>query len=97
MLLGVGVDFDLTPTLRVTLNANQIWFENTSSVSAVRNQGVVDKNLGLDLSLSLTYRPHMIQNVVLRASGQPCARALVMTICLAQTNPIRIQLCSTRC
>ena len=46
MLLGIGVDFDLTPTLRVTLNANQIWFENTSSVSAVRNQGVVDKNLG---------------------------------------------------
>jgi hypothetical protein len=69
MLLGVGVDFDLTPTLRVTLNANQIWFENTASVSAVRNQGVVDKNLGLDLSLSLTYRPNMIQNVVLRASG----------------------------
>jgi hypothetical protein len=69
MLLGLGVDFDVTPELRVTLNANQLWFENTSSISAVRNQGTVDKNLGLDLSLSLTYRPQMIQNVVLRASG----------------------------
>ncbi|MCI5045453.1 MAG: hypothetical protein MRY72_12210, partial [Aquisalinus sp.] len=32
ILLGAGADFDVTPPLRVSLNANHLWFEDTSSL-----------------------------------------------------------------
>ena len=69
MLLGLGIDADLTPETRLTLNANQIWFQDTAVLSAARNQGAIDKSIGTDLSLALTWRPYMIQNIVFRLSG----------------------------
>ena len=69
MLVGLGIDADLTPETRLTLNANQIWFQDTAVLSAARNQGVIDKSIGTDLSLALTWRPYMIQNIVFRLSG----------------------------
>lgn len=68
-LLGVGADFDLTPQLRVSFNANQLWFDETASLEVARNQGSVDEDIGQDLSLSLIYRPKTSQNIVLRLSG----------------------------
>ncbi len=69
VLLGLGADFDLTPTLRVSVNANELWFEDSAAVEAARNQGSVDRHLGLDLSAALTWRPLAIQNVVVRLSA----------------------------
>jgi hypothetical protein len=69
VLLGLGADFDLTPTLRVSVNANELWFEDSAAVEAARNQGGVDRHLGLDLSAALTWRPLAIQNVVVRLSA----------------------------
>ncbi len=67
-LVGVGVDMDILPELRLTLNANQIYFDDTTTLEVARNQGHIDKNIGLDVSASIIYRPLMSQNVVLRAS-----------------------------
>ncbi|MGA1041848.1 MAG: hypothetical protein ACO311_07570, partial [Burkholderiaceae bacterium] len=39
ILLGLGADFDLTPETRVSVNANQLWFDDTSVLEAARNQG----------------------------------------------------------
>jgi len=68
-LLGIGVDVDVSPETRLTLNVNGLWFENTSVLSAARNQGSIDNFIGTDISLALTWRPFMIQNVVMRVSG----------------------------
>ena len=69
MLLGLGADFDITPETRVSVNANQLWFDDTSVLEAARNQGNIDREIGTDLSLSIVWRPLMIQNVVFRLSG----------------------------
>jgi hypothetical protein len=68
MLAGLGVDLDVLPTLRVSLNANTIYFVDTEVVEAARNQGSIDKHVGYDVSASLVWRPLMSQNIVVRAS-----------------------------
>lgn len=68
MLAGIGVDMDLMPTLRLTLNANTLYFAETETVETARNQGPIDKHLGYDVSASVIWRPMMTQNVVIRAS-----------------------------
>jgi hypothetical protein len=68
-LLGIGADFDLMPQLRATANLNQLWFSDTSSLSTLRNQGNIDRNIGTDISAALTYRPYFTQNVVLNVSA----------------------------
>jgi hypothetical protein len=68
ILAGVGTDFDLTPTLRISSNFNYLGFADTTVLEVVRQQGDVDRELGLDASLALTWRPMAIQNVVTRLS-----------------------------
>ena len=67
-LIGVGFDMDLLPELRLSGNANNIHFIDTTVLEVARNQANIDTEIGWDLSLSLIYRPLMTQNVVLRAS-----------------------------
>ncbi len=69
VLLGAGADFDIAPPLRVTLNANHIWFDDTSTVEALRVQGDIDPAIGWDVSVATIYRPRFIQNFVFRLSG----------------------------
>ncbi len=69
VLAGIGVDMEVTPKLRASLNFNQLWFAETAVLEAARNQGNIDKNIGQDLSLSLTYRPLTSQNIILRVAG----------------------------
>ena len=69
MLVGLGADFDLTPELRISANANHLWFENTSSLQALRVEGSIPKDIGYDLSAAAIYRPKANQNMVFRLSG----------------------------
>jgi hypothetical protein len=68
ILAGVGTDFDLTPTFRVSSNFNYLGFADTAVLEVVRQQGPVDRELGLDASFALTWRPLAIQNIVARLS-----------------------------
>jgi len=68
LLLGVGADFDLAPQWRLSVNANQLAFENTAVLEAARNQANIHRNLGLDVSAAVIWRPLMTQNLVLRLS-----------------------------
>ena len=68
ILAGVGTDFDLTPTLRVSGNFNYLGFADTAVLEVARQQGPIDRELGLDASFALTWRPLAIQNVVARLS-----------------------------
>jgi len=69
VLFGLGADADITPKLRVSLQANQLFFVDTAVLEAARNQDGIHKRIGVDVSLSLTYRPYISQNVVLRVAG----------------------------
>ena len=69
LLAGAGVDFDLTPQVRVSGNANHLWFQNTAVLQALRNEGSIPKAIGWDLSAAATWRPKATQNIVLRLSA----------------------------
>ena len=72
-LVGVGADLDLTPELRLTANANHLWFENTASLQALRIEGSIPDDIGYDLSASAIWRPKANQNIVLRLSAAALA------------------------
>ncbi|HYD23413.1 MAG TPA: hypothetical protein VEB68_01345 [Croceibacterium sp.] len=69
ILLGAGADFDLTPELRVSGNANHLWFENTATLQALRVEGSIPKAIGWDLSAAAIWRPQATQNLVFRLSA----------------------------
>ena len=68
MLLGAGGDFDVTPEFRLSANANHLWFENTSTLQALRSEGSIPTSIGWDLSTAAIWRPRANQNIVGRLS-----------------------------
>ncbi len=68
VMAGLGVDMDLMPELRLSFNANTLYFDDPTVIEVARNQGPIDKHIGYDVSASLIYRPLMSQNIVIRAS-----------------------------
>jgi hypothetical protein len=69
ILLGAGADFDLTPTVRLSANANHLWFENTSNLTLLRAEGSIPREIGCDLSAAAIWRPKATQNIVARLSA----------------------------
>ncbi|MCC1497813.1 hypothetical protein [Alcanivorax sp. 1008] len=67
-LLGVGADLDLTPTTRLSFNANHLSFDRTEVIEVLRQQENIDREIGWDLSAALIWRPMAIQNIVARLS-----------------------------
>jgi hypothetical protein len=68
-LLGAGADFDVLPELRISANANHLWFENTKVLQTLRNEGSIPRDIGWDLSAAAVYRPQATQNIVGRLSA----------------------------
>ncbi len=50
MLAGLGLDADVLPTLRTSLNFNSVWFATTEPIEVVRQQADVGRHIGYDLS-----------------------------------------------
>ena len=69
VLIGGGGDFDLTPGLRLSANANHLWFAHTTVLETLRNEGSIPRSIGWDLSAAAIYRPHANQNLVFRLSA----------------------------
>ena len=69
ILAGIGADFDLLPHLRVSVNANDLWFADTAVLERLRQQGDIDKHIGEDISVAVIWRPFVTQNIVLRLSA----------------------------
>ncbi len=69
ILAGIGADFEVLPELRLSANANQLWFATTAVLQALRNEGSIPRSIGTDLSVASIYRPHFNQNLVFRLSG----------------------------
>ncbi|MDB5705925.1 MAG: hypothetical protein JWN66_3041 [Sphingomonas bacterium] len=68
-LIGVGGDFDLTPTTRLSTNVNHLWFADTAVLQTLRNEGSIPKSIGWDLSAAAIWRPKATQNIVARLSA----------------------------
>ena len=68
-LLGAGADLDLTPQTRVSANLNALWFDDTSVLEAARHQASIDRDIGVDASLAVIWRPLAIQNIVFSVSA----------------------------
>jgi hypothetical protein len=69
VLIGVGGDFDLTPTTRLSTNVNHLWFADTAVLQTLRNEGSIPKSIGWDLSAAAIWRPKATQNIVARLSA----------------------------
>jgi hypothetical protein len=69
VLLGVGADFDITPTVRVSANGNHLWFATTETLQNLRVEGSIPKAIGYDLSSAVIWRPKANQNLVGRLSA----------------------------
>lgn len=68
-LAGIGADFDLTPTSRISGNLNQLWFDNTAVLETLRAASPISRSIGTDASVAWIYRPVFSQNLVFRLSG----------------------------
>ncbi len=55
--------------MRLSANANHLWFENTSNLEVLRNEGSIPREIGFDLSAAAIWRPKATQNIVFRLSA----------------------------
>ncbi|HXG01088.1 MAG TPA: hypothetical protein VNL69_09880 [Bacteroidota bacterium] len=65
ILLNAGYDAELTPKLKLMLNANYLRFVNTAVLVDFLNQNKIHKQIGVEASLGLLYRPLLNNNAIL--------------------------------
>ena len=68
-LVGLGADFDFSPAVRLSFDANHLWFDQTAPLAAVLGRSLPGRDIGTDLSFDLFYRPLDSQNVILRLTA----------------------------
>lgn len=68
-MIGLGVDINVLPELRISLEANQTWFDKTAVIEAVLGKQNIARNIGQDISLTAIYRPFVTQNLILSLSA----------------------------
>lgn len=65
-----GMDFDLTPKLKLITNYNLLWFDKTNVLQQFLYQGNIDRFIGADLGWGVEYRPFLSENVLFNAGVQ---------------------------
>ena len=65
LLFNLGMDMDLTPKLRMIMNANYLMFDKTESLETFTFQGSIDKKIGVDLSCGFEWRPFHNDNTIM--------------------------------
>jgi hypothetical protein len=66
-LVNGGMDFDITPQLRLITNVNFLWFDSVEALRTLTFQYKIHDFIGTDLSLGVEYRPFLNNNVLLAA------------------------------
>lgn len=62
----MGVDFELTPKLKLINNASYLRFDETAVLETLRQDGSISQEIGFDLSSGILYRPFLNNNVQIR-------------------------------
>src|SRR5438045_6527885 len=65
-LFNVGMDLDLTPKLRVINNCNFLLFDKTNVLEQFLLDGNIHREIGVDLSTGVEFRPFLSNNVIFR-------------------------------
>jgi hypothetical protein len=65
-LANFGVDFDLTPKLKMINNVNLLWFDQTEVLETFVFDGNIRDYIGVDASAGFEYRPLLSNNVIAR-------------------------------
>jgi hypothetical protein len=63
-LFNLGIDFDLTPKLKLINNCNFLWFNKTQTLEQFVFQEHIRHYIGVDLSAGLEYRPLLSNNLI---------------------------------
>ena len=63
-LYNLGYDADILPQLKAVANVNYLQFANTSSLEVLLGQNKIQRNIGLDYSLGLVYRPLLNEQLI---------------------------------
>jgi hypothetical protein len=69
IIVGYGLDADLTPKLKGILNVNYVWTADTAVTEQVLFTNHASNNLGLDCSLGFQWRPLLIENIIVSAGA----------------------------
>jgi hypothetical protein len=64
LLANLGYDADLTPKFKAIFNVNYLRFVNTAVLQNFTNQNSIHKQIGIDFSLGVIYRPFLNNNAV---------------------------------
>ncbi|HEX7449456.1 MAG TPA: hypothetical protein VF306_18005 [Pirellulales bacterium] len=64
-LFNLGIDFDLTPKLKLINNCNFLWFDKTQTLEQFTFQENIRHFIGVDLSAGVEYRPFLSNNIVM--------------------------------
>ena len=70
-LYNIGYDAELTQKLKAVINVNYLRFDNTSSLEELLHQNNMSRNIGVDSSLGMIYRPWLNNQVIINA-GVSC-------------------------
>ncbi len=68
-IFNVGVDAEVTQTVKAIFNANYLRFHKTQPLEYVLFQPNVRREIGYDLSLGVIYRPFLINNLTFTFGG----------------------------
>jgi hypothetical protein len=66
-IYGIGTDLDLTPNLKLFLNANYIRMADTDTVNFALHTNNIKPDIGYDLSIGVQYRPLLTDNIIISA------------------------------
>ena len=62
LLLNLGYDAELTPKVKLILNANYLRFAHTASLASFINQAGIGNDIGFDYGIGILYRPFLNNN-----------------------------------
>lgn len=65
-LYNIGVDFELTPTLKLINNISFLQFDSSAVLRTLRQDGSIDRDIGFDFSSGFLFRPFLNNNVQIR-------------------------------
>ncbi len=67
LIVGLGLDIDVTPRLKMQFNANYVRMISPDPVKEALFVNKIDRELGYDLSFGFFYRPTLTQNIIISA------------------------------
>lgn len=68
-LYNLGVDFEVLPELKLITNASFLQFDQVAVLEALRQDGSINRDIGVDLSAGFLYRPLLNNNIVIRVGS----------------------------